>query len=166
MKQLSDTGWQRRGISWLWNADALANVVQPNQVWSMRQFLQAVGHWPDQLPGMSGSAVAVAGLDGCLDLLAPPDAEAWLSGDIKEAILSFQDEYQGDGALVFWLPGGRKRLHTNPASDDVTWRCSAPHSGQQLDFGRLLWGAATEYPRELLMAGISDPVGLFHLRIT
>jgi hypothetical protein len=48
--------------------------------------------------------LVVAGLEGSLDLLAPDQAEIWLGDTIKRAILSFQDAYGGEAALIFWLP--------------------------------------------------------------
>lgn len=107
----------------------------------------------------------VAGLDGSLDLLTPTDAEAWLGDAIKPAILSFQDEYEGDAALTFWLPSGHNRIKTQAATDEVSWLCHAPH-GHLIDFGRILWGQANEYPQEILLHDGGRPAGLFHLRIT
>jgi hypothetical protein len=98
-------------------------------------------------------------------LLTPTDAEAWLGDLVKPAILSFQDEYQGDASLVFWLPGGQSRLKVQMATDEVSWLCHAPY-GRQIDFGRVLWGHANEYPQEILLRVGSKPAGLFHLRIT
>lgn len=166
MKQLRDSVWQRRGTSWIWDAEALTQVCAASEVWSLRQFLLAVEHWPEDLPSNNGATLVVAGLDGCLDLLAPSDAENWLSAEIKDAILSFQDFYSGEASLIFWLPSGAGRITVNSATDAVGWRCAAPHSGQQLDFGRLLWGEAREYPQEILLNDGARPAGLFHLRIT
>lgn len=166
MKQLRDSVWQRRGTSWLWDAEALAQVCVAPEVWSLRRCLMAVGHWPDDLPSNGGQTLVVAGLDGCLDLLAAPDAETWMGADIKEAVLSFQDFYGGEASLIFWLPGGAGRFIVNSATDAVLWRCAAPHAGQQLDFGRLLWGEAHEYPQEILLHAGAKAAGLFHLRIT
>jgi len=166
MKQLRDSVWQRRGTSWIWDAEALAKVCATPEVWSLRQFLLAVGNWPEDLPSNNGTTLVVAGLDGCLDLLNPSDAENWLGADVKAAILSFQDFYGGEASLIFWLPSGHDRIKINPATDAVGWRCAAPHVGQELDFGRLLWGEAREYPQEILLNEGAMPVGLFHLRIT
>lgn len=165
MRQLLDTVWQRRGISWVWDEEARNQICAANEVWSLRQFLQAVGNWPDDLPSNGGMTLVVAGLDGSLDLLAPTDAETWLGDAIKPAILSFQDEYEGDAALVFWLPGGHNRVRAQAATDEVNWLCHTPH-GHQIDFGRILWGQANEYPQEILLRNGGRPVGLFHLRIT
>lgn len=166
MKQMKDTVWQRRGISWIWDGTALAEVAKPSEVISLRQWIQMRGHWDDELPSSSGSAVVVAGLDGGIDLLTPEDAESWLGGDVKETILSFQDYYDSDAALIFWLPEGKRRLHIHTASDVVTWRCAAPQTQSMLDFGRILWGEAREYPQELFVHNVAESAGLYHLRIT
>lgn len=166
MKQLRDTVWQRRGISWLWDSEALGQVCKAGEVWPIRQFLRAVGQWPDELPSNEGQTLVVAGLDGCLDLLTPSDSEIWLGDEVKRAILSFQDYSQGEAALVFWLPGGHGRILVNQATDAVGWRCAGQHRDAQIDFGRILWGEAREYPQEVLLRDSTKPVGLFHLRIT
>ena len=166
MRILRDTVWQRRGISWLWSSEGLAQLCVASEVWSLRQFLMSAGKWPEDLPSNGGNTLVVAGLDGCLDLLSPIDAEAWLEGQIKDAILSFQEFIEGDAALVFWLPGAAGRIIVNPATDAVTWRCAAPHSQSQIDFGRILWGEAHEYPQEIVLQDGARPIGLFHLRIT
>jgi len=166
MKQLLDTIWQRRGVSWIWDDEALNLVGTPGQVFSLRQLLCFDGQWPDDLPSNNGNSLVVAGLDACLDLMSPDDAEAWLGNELKHAILSFQDFYEGDASLVFWLPAGQRRIHVQTARDAVVWRCGAPNGDRQIDFGRLLWGEAREYPQEILLAAGAKAAGLFHLRIT
>ena len=60
MKQLLDTVWQRRGTSWIWDEEARNQVCVASEVWSLRQFLQAVGAEDDpasggrQMPGHYG----------------------------------------------------------------------------------------------------------------
>lgn len=166
MKQLLDSVWQRRGVSWVWDDEALSAVTRPSEVFSLRRLMRSAKGWPDDLPSNGGNTLVVAGLDACLDLLAPADADNWLGNELKSAILSFQDEYSGEAALIFWLPKGERRFHTDMATDAVRWRCSAPHTDQQIEFGRILWGEAREYPQEIVMAEGGKPMGLFHLRIT
>jgi hypothetical protein len=166
MKQLLDTVWQRRGTSWIWDEEARNQVCVASEVWSLRQFLQAVGNWPDDLPSNGNNTLVVAGLEGCLDLLTPEDAETWLGDAGKQAILSFQDAYDGQAALIFWLPAGQGRIKFHPATDSIEWRCAAPYGEAMLAFGRILWGEATEYPQEILLHEGDKAVGLFHLRIT
>ena len=166
MKQLHDTVWQRRGVSWIWENEAFSDVTKAGEVFSLREMIRASKNWPEDLPSNDGNTLVVAGLDACLDLLSPANAEEWLADTLKHIILSFQDFYQGDGALVFWLPGSQRRLQIKTASDAVTWKCSAPFREETVDFGRLLWGEAGEYPQEIIFANGNKPAGLFHLRIT
>src|SRR5688572_17155581 len=165
MRQLQDTVWQRRGTTWLWDEEARNHICAAGEAWSLRQFLRAVGKWPVDLPSNKGKTLVVAGLDGSLDLLAPNDCETWLGDVVKPAILGFQDEFEGEAALVFWLPAGHNRLRVQAATDAVSWLCHTPH-GDQIDFGRILWGEAHEYPQEVLLRDGAKPAGLFHLRIT
>jgi hypothetical protein len=166
VKQLLDTVWQRRGTSWVWDEEARNQVCAASEVWSLRRFLQAARHWPDDLPSNGNNALVVAGLEGGLDLLTPEDAETWLGDGVKDAILSFQSNYEGEASLIFWLPSGLGRIKFHPATDSVEWRCAAPHSERLIAFGRILWGEANEYPQEILLREGSRPAGLFHLRIT
>lgn len=168
MRQLRDTVWQRRGTSWVWDEEARNQVCAASEVWSLRQFLRAAqgpGYWPEDLPSNDDRTLAVAGLDGSLDLLTPADAETWLGDVVKHAVLSFQDAYAGGAALVFWLPGGDNRIKVQTSTDAVSWLCHRPH-GYQIDLGRLLWGEATDYPQEILLREGGKSAGLFHLRIT
>lgn len=165
MRQLLDTVWQRRGTSWLWDEEARNQICAAGEVWSLRQYLRVANDLPGVLPSNGDRTLVVAGLDGSLDLLAPADAEAWLGDVIKPAILSFQDTYGGDAALVFWLPTGRGRVKIQASTDAASWLCHTPH-GHQIDFGRILWGEANEYPQEILLRNGGLPAGLFHLRIT
>jgi hypothetical protein len=165
MKQLSDTVWQRQGISWVWDENARNLVCGAVEIWSLRQLLMSVGKWEDDLPSNNGNALVVAGLDGSLDLLSPVDAENWLSEEAKEAILSFQAHFYGEAALIFWMPGCARRVKIS-ATDAVNWICGAPYSGQTLDFGRVLWGEAREYPKEIFIGDSKTSAGLYHRRIS
>lgn len=166
MKQLLDSVWQRRGVSWIWENDAFSSVAKASEVFSLRELIRASRNWPDDLPSNGSNTLVVAGLDACLDLMTPTDAEAWLGNELKAIVLSFQDFYSGEAALVFWLPNGHRRLGVSPATEAVHWRCSAPYSDEKIEFGRLLWGEAREYPQEIVLTHGSKLAGLFHLRIT
>jgi hypothetical protein len=170
MKRLFDTVWQRQGISWIWDGEARNQVCKAEEIWSLRQFLMSAGHWPDSLPSNDDNALVVAGLDASLDLLKPDDAEAWLGDTIKGAILSFQAHFDSNAALVFWLPLCQKRIKIS-ATDAVSWLCGPPCVDKTIGFGRVLWGEAREYPKEIFLGDINKnagktSAGLFHRRIS
>ena len=68
MKQLLDTVWQRRGTSWIWDEEARNQVCAASEVWSLRQFLQAAGHWPDDLPSNGNNTLGSADARGRRDV--------------------------------------------------------------------------------------------------
>lgn len=173
MRLVSDTSWQRQGIALLWGSNALGNIARPYEVASIRTFLALARSWPDELPSGGGKMLVVAGLEGCLDTLQPIDAEGWLADVVFPAVIGFQEEYQGQAALVLWLPSGKKRLSMSPATEEYFWTCAPPNAGEKLALGRMLWaGAESEVGR------ILDPlernqdfdgpawIGLYHPRIS
>jgi len=101
-----------------------------------------VGNWPDDLPSNEGNTLVVAGLEGCMDLMEPSEAETWLREELLPAILTFQDKFALEASLVFWLPTGKNRVKMNRATEAYSWICAAPFSTRQLDLGRILWAGA------------------------
>ena len=141
--------WPRRGLALLWDSNILAELVTPTKVVSLRQFFTLVDKWPDDLPAADGDALVVAGFEGCVDVLEAKDAEHWIETDLRDAILSFQDYFEGQAGLILWLPSGRKRISMKGATEEYFWKHrSAGPDG--LHIGRLLWsGAESEVERIL-----------------
>lgn len=139
-------GWSRRGFALLWCPETLALIGKPAEVCSLRQFFAMVDDWPDDLP-LGGDTIIVSGVEGCIDVLEAEDAEQWIESDLRQAILSFQDYYQGGAGLILWLPSGRNRIAMRGASEEYFYR----HRGageEGLHIGRLLWsGAENELER-------------------
>jgi len=165
-------GWSRRGMAMLWCTDTLGKIADPAEVRSMRQFFAMVDDWPEDLPSSGGDTLVVSGVEGCLDLLDADDAARWVERDLRPAVLSFQEEYQGQAGLIFWMPSGRKRFTMDGATE--AYRYSHRPSGPDgLPLGRLLWsGAESEIERILDTdeAGVDYDgphwAGLHHPRIS
>lgn len=139
--------WPRRGFALLWDVDALAQLVSMPEVISLRQFFAMANDWPEDLPAANGDAIVVSGLEGCLDVLTADDAQQWIETDLKEAVLSFQDHYQGQAGLIFWLPSGRHRISMKGATEQYFWKHRSSGS-EGLPIGRLLFsGAENEVER-------------------
>lgn len=140
-------GWPRRGFALLWDAGILAGLNAPSDVVSLRQFFGMVESWPDELPAANGDALVVSGFEGCLDVLSENDAVQWIETDLKEAVLSFQDFYEGQAGLILWAPGGHNRVSMKGASEEYFWKHSGA-GGDGLPIGRLLFsGAENEVER-------------------
>ena len=167
-----DHGWMRRGFSLLWDAGALSKVVSPSDVVSIRKLFAMVDAWPQDLPGAGGDALVVAGVEGCLDALNDEDGKLWLETDLSRAVLSFQREFEGQAALILWIPSGKRRISMAPATEEYSWTGpSGPGSG--LPIGQCLWaGTQSDVSRILFSddpeAGVDSSayVGLYHPRIS
>ena len=171
MSTISDTIWQRRGFTLLWGADALAQVAPPEEVVTMREFLNT-RQWPERLPSVKGGAMLVVGLEGCLDMLTPADAEEWLKRDLRDHLLKFQGHYNSETALIFWLPDGKQRVRKTP-NEEYQWICAPPHSTERISIGRCLWSGAESDAKRIIndQQVPADPdgfawIGLYHPRIS
>jgi hypothetical protein len=173
MKLQRDSGWRRRGFSLLWDASALSEVVAPTDVVSIREFFAITKSWPEVLPGSSGDALVVAGVEGCLDALDDKDGTLWLETDLKHAILDFQEEYEGQAALILWLPSGRRRVGMVRATEEYFWRTRSSKDAPGLPIGRCLWAGAESDVARIVVSSEASPdvdggayVGLYHPRIS
>jgi hypothetical protein len=169
---LLDDIWTRRGISILWDAEALTQVCTPAQVISLRHFLQLhSAEWPDhQLMLVRDKALVVAGLESAIDALKPDVAKVWLETVIYPAIISYQREVAGGGdqaALLLWI-ADHKRLDYRTSDDTYYWHCGTEYKGQQIPLSRCLFNGAQDGLRPIIVndgkTGIT--VGLYHPRIS
>jgi hypothetical protein len=170
---LQDDIWTRRGISLLWDADSLSEVCTPQQVVSLRRFLQlhSLG-WPDdQLQLVNDEVLVVAGLESAIDALAPDQACDWIEQVVYKAIVSYQREVAdggGQAALVFWITENR-RLTYQTSDDMYYWYCGTEYKGQQIPVSRCLFnGAQHDLQRLHVVDGKKTEhwIGLFHPRIS
>lgn len=173
MRVMQDKSWMRRGITLLWQAEALAQVCSPAEAVSIRHLLNPGQPWRNELPAASGKALVVAGVEGCIDALTPEDAAVWIEEDLKRAILDFQEEYESQAALIFWLPAGKQRIRMDAASEEYHWLCGAPYAGEKIAIGRHLWAGAESDVRRIISSNNPtsdfdgpDWIGLYHPRIS
>ena len=173
MKLQRGDAWKRRGCSLLWDVSALGEVTTPTAVASIRQFFAMARSWPADLPGAGGDALVVAGVEGCLDALGDADGRTWLETDLKQAILGFQDEYDGQAALILWLPSGRSRVRMDPATEEYVWTSDRSAAAAGLPLGRCLWAGAESDAARILVSAAPRPnvdgpawVGLHHPRLS
>lgn len=172
MKIRHNHSWPRRGFALLWDTTTLGDLVDPSDVVSMRQMTAMAQNWPDYLPAADGDALIVAGLEGSLDVLNASDAKTWLTGDFRDLILSFQDFYEGQAGLIFWMPSGHDRISMKGATEEYFW-FHRDSGDEGLPIGRLLFSGAESEVERLLDTDDSqaDPdgkhwIGLHHPRIS
>jgi len=164
--------WTRRGISLLWDPDTLSSITEAKNVLSVRQYLNYYKTvWPEELQTANGYAMVAAGLETILDVMEPSELIEWLEKEFYRSLLSFQNMYEGQCALIFWLPGGQKRVEYK-ADGIFYWTCSGPYHGEQIPLSSCLWnGAASDAKIIAKGLGIHDVkdkgcIGIYHPRIS
>jgi hypothetical protein len=170
---LFDDTWTRRGISLLWEPESLSKLCTPQQVVSLRRFLQlqTLG-WPeDQLSLVRDEVLAVAGLESAIDALAPDEACQWLEQVVYRAVVAYQQAVAGGGgeaALVFWITENR-RLAYQTSDDTYNWHCGTEYKGQTIPLSRCLFNGAEHDLRQIHVVDSKKAehwVGLYHPRIS
>jgi hypothetical protein len=161
--------WTRRGLSLLWGASALAKA-SPQEVVSLRRlFLLAEAGFADPLPSNNARLLIATGLEGALDALSPEDAETWTREKIRPVLERFQDAWDGNGALAFWLPSGEPRIVPRSARGAYDWRLPTGHSGKTLPLSELLFSGADD-DLQPIIDNQGDPsprwIGLYHPRVS
>ena len=173
MRTVEGDVWKRGGLSLLWGPEALGKIAKPAEVASIRDLFALADKWRQDLPSNGGQTLVVAGVEGCIDCLSPEDAAEWIEGDLRPLLRSFQEAYEGQGALVLWLPAGRQRITMNRATEAYSWKCNAPNSGHTIELGRALWGGAESDAVRIIDSRVSNRdsdvaawIGLHHARLS
>jgi hypothetical protein len=161
--------WTRRGLSLLWGAPALTKAA-PQEIVSLRKlFVLAEEGFHDPLPSNGGKLLIATGLEGALDALSPDDAEAWTIDRIRPVLEHFQEAWQGDGALAFWLPSGEARIVSRPVSAAYDWHLPTGHGGRTLPLSQLIFAGAADGLQQIMDDSAGPAIawiGLYHPRIS
>lgn len=157
MPPWTNDSWKRKGFSFLWEPSALQDLGTPQEMVSLRQLFQLRAGWPEALPSQGGNALVVTGLDGLLSCLDPKDAEVWLKGELWPVVEAFQRKYEGEAALIFWLPGARNRVIGREQGGGYNWTCDGTNADRHIHLTRSLFGGADRDIHE-----IQDPRAKAH----
>ncbi len=163
--------WTRRGLSLTWGTAALAGIA-PQEIVSLRRLIQmAEESFTEALPSNGGKLLVATGLEGALDALTPDEAELWTKDRIRPLLEGFQEAWDGNGALAFWLPSGEARIVSRLASGAYDWRLPTGHGGKTLPLSQLIFAGAHEDLKPIMANDSSQGqgqawVGLYHPRIS
>lgn len=166
---VNDDLWTRRGITLLWDADELNKLCQPNQIISLRRFLQlhASGWANSDIVLVNDVVLVVAGLEACIDALPPEQITEWLEQKMYPAIVSYQREVAdggGQAALVLWIVD-HTRLKHHVSDDAWLWHCSGEHRSSQIPLSSCLFNGAQHDLKEIQDSS-GARLGLYHPRIS
>jgi hypothetical protein len=173
---LTDNIWQRKGVSVIWDVDALASLGPLSEAISLRDFfLWDADGWSKTSPNAkfsgNGSRMIVAGLEAALDAMNPEDAMEWMSERLLPVISRCCDAvFSGahQGALIFWMVVPQ-RFRVGLLDSTVYWRCDGEHRDEEIKFSHGLWNGAYKDVQRIAPAGCGNPdlgIGFYLQRIS
>jgi hypothetical protein len=147
---LTDSVWQRKGISVLWDSKMLTQLNSKSQVISLRHFfLFYENGWPETvMPFINERQLLVAGLDAALDALPAEEAEHWVKSEVYQKIYDFQNFAEGQYALTFWMTD-QNRWREQFSENKYYWLCSGKEKDKQIDLGTGIWNGAQKSVRQI-----------------
>jgi len=139
MREMSSSAWLRRGSSIVFDKHSLGPLITDSCLVSLREALSWMRSWPAQPPS-DRQTVLIGGLETCLEVLSPKDAEAFLRSRIKPFILEFQWRWDQRG-LVFGFGKPAEAFVVTPSDEEVLF---IRQDQQRVRLSYSLWdGSAT-----------------------
>lgn len=159
MREISTTRWQRQGSSVVFDKGALGGLAMI----SLREALGWIRDWPQEARN-SGSTVMVVGLDACMEVLDPPEAEGLLCRRVKPFVVEFQSRWDQAG-LVFGCRCHETSFQVNPKDETLAY---VRRDGARVRFSESLWdgGSTLDLTRIIDQDGEGRTLGYWVQRIS
>lgn len=139
MREMSSTAWLRRGSSVVFDKQSLGRLIADGKLFSLREALSWMQAWPPE-PPHGPSTILIGGLETCLEVLSPADAESFLRNRIKPIILEFQARWDQCG-LVFGFGTSDRSFEVTASEEEVLF---LKRGGERVRLSYALWdGSAT-----------------------
>ncbi|OCQ93482.1 hypothetical protein BCD64_00875 [Nostoc sp. MBR 210] len=112
MHKMSSSAWQRRGSSIVFHRDLLVPLIESGAMVSLREALSWANNWPLEPPNGSNT-VLIVGLETCLEVMVPSEAEIFLRRTIRPFLLESRNHWDRCG-LIFGFGCSEKRFCIDP----------------------------------------------------
>lgn len=138
MQEMSSSAWKRRGSSVVFDKQTLGQLIEEQGIVSLREALAWMTLWPASPPN-DARTVVVSGLEACLDIGTPKEAEARLQQRIKPFIEEFQRRWDQCG-LVFGVGVSGNSFTVMSADEEIEFTRS-DHKKVRLSYA--LWNGSS-----------------------
>ncbi len=138
MLEMSSSAWMRRGSGVVFDKKTLGRLIQEQGIISLREALRWMKFWPANPPN-GAATVVVSGLEACLDIGSPAEAETWLQTRIKPFIEEFQRHWDQCG-LVFGFGVSGKAFTVTSADEEVEF---TRNDRKKLRLSYALWNGSS-----------------------
>lgn len=120
METISNTVWQRKGSSIVFDQKSLGPFIADGSVISLRQLLS----WTKDLPAnppVPGKTILVSGLETIVETMASQEAEAFLSRRVRPLIIDLQNRWNNCG-MVFGFSAHRNAFKETSLEEEVLFQ--------------------------------------------
>jgi hypothetical protein len=138
MREISSTGWKRRGSSIVFDRVTLGPLITSGCMVSLREALGWINKWPANPPCLERTLL-VCGIETSIDILSPQEVEEFLRGKIRPFIQEFQSRWDQCG-LVFGFSSSEHSFRETAADEDVTW---LRHDRKKIFLSRWMWNGSS-----------------------
>ena len=163
MREMSSSAWRRRGSSIVFHRDLLVPLIEAGAMVSLREALSWVKNWPPE-PPTGGNTILIAGLETCLEVMVPVEAEDFLRRTIRPFLLECRSRWDQCG-LIFGFGCSEKRFCVDPQENILFVHLD----GTKIRLSEGVWNGAARDELFSLMtldaAKNRDVVGGYHVRL-
>jgi hypothetical protein len=163
MREMSSSAWQRRGSSIVFHRNLLVPLIEAGAMVSLHEALSWLTNWPTD-PPKGGKTVLIAGLETCLEVMVPPEAENFLRRTIRPLLIECRSRWDQCG-LIFGFGCSEKRFCVDP-QDNILFLSL---DGSTIRLSEGLWNGAANDELFCLMTPQEknrDVVGGYHVRLS
>ena len=117
METISNTTWQRKGSSIVFDQQSLSPFIVNGSVISLRQILSWTNGYPVD-PPVPGKTILISGLETIIETMEIAEAETFLSHRIRPLIIELQNRWY-DCGLVFGFTADAHAFRETPLEEEV-----------------------------------------------
>lgn len=120
MDKVSNTTWQRKGSSIVFDQKSLGPFIADGSVVSLRQALAWAKGIPAN-PPVPGRTILISGLETVIETMNPLEAEDFLTHRIRPLLISLQNRWT-DCGMVFGFSSHPKAFEETSLAEEVLFR--------------------------------------------
>ena len=120
MDTISNTVWQRKGSSILFDQENLAPFVKDGAVVSLRDALSWSSGIPSA-PPVKGKTILICGLEAVIETLADDEINDFLGSRIRPLLIKLQNCWPGNG-IVFGFSSHPNNFEESPMQEEVLFK--------------------------------------------
>jgi len=150
MDTVSNTAWQRKGSSIVFDQQSLSPFIADGSVVSLRKMLSWRNSLPPQ-PPVQAKTVLISGLETIIETMEPQEAEAFLSRRIRPLLKNLQNTPWRDYGFVFGFSAHSNAFKETPLEEEVLFH---RRDQKEIRLSEGLWdGSANLYMKRIVREG-------------